>query len=213
MTIENIELKIVHVFPNDDIKLNLLQAVKKDAPIIIPFMKWELHELPALKTGSTREIWAVKTTSAVESPRFVIVAFQTDRNANPAKDPTMFDHINITNIQLMLNSDYWPNERMNLDFPKNDYMQTYKNYVNFYHSYVGDKQHSLLLDYVAFKTHCLFVIDCSRREASMKSTTVDIKLDIEAAEGFPANTKAFCLIIHDRLIEYLPLSEIVRNLG
>lgn len=211
ITIDNIELKLIHVFPNDEIKLDLLQAVKRDAPIIIPFMRWEIHELPALKTGATREIWSVKTSSALESPRFVIVAFQTDRTVNSAKDPTLFDHINITNIRLSLNSDYWPNERMMLDFSKNDFMQAYKNYADFSYSYCGEKR-PLLLDYVAFHSHCLFVIDCSRREDSMKSSTVDIKLDIETKDGFPNRTKALCVIVHDCLMEYLPLSEIVRSL-
>lgn len=212
IVINSIELKVIHIFPNDDIKLKLLQAVKRDAPIIVPFMKWELHELPALKAGATREIWAVKTTSSVESPRFVIVGFQTDRNANPKNDPTAFDHINISNIRLTLNSEYWPNERMDLDFATSDFMQAFKNYTAFYQSYSGEARPSLL-DYVAFKTHTLFVIDCSRREESIKSSTVDIKVDIEAKVGFPDKTKAFCLIIHDCVMEYLPLSEIVRSLS
>lgn len=211
LTIDSIELKVIHIFPNDDIKLQLLQAVKKDTPIIVPFMKWEFHELPALKAGTTRQIWSVKTSSALESPRFVIVAFQTARNVNSAKDPTQFDHLNISNIRLSLNSDYWPNERMNLNFLKNDFGFAYKNYAEFYQSYAGVKK-PVLLDYAAFKTHCMYVIDCSRRDDGMKSSTVDIKLDIEAAEPFPANTKAFCLIIHDCLMEFLPLSEIIRNL-
>lgn len=209
--IESIVLKVVHTVPNDQIKLALLQEIKKNNSIILPFMKWELHELPSLKAGAKREIWAVKTASALESPRFVIVGFQTDRSGNVKRYPTAFDNINISNIRLSLNSDYWPNERMQLDFSQNDYMQAYRNYAKFYKSFAGVKR-PLLLDFVAFKTHCLFVIDCSRREESMKATTVDIKLDFEADEGFPDKTKAFCLIIHDCMKEYLPLSDIVRSI-
>lgn len=211
VVIESIELKVMHQVPNDEIKLQLLNAIKKNKPIPIPFMKWELHELPSLKTGATREIWSVKTTSAVESPRFVIVAFQTDRHANLTKDPTYFDHVNITNIRLMLNSDYWPSEQMQLDFSKNDFAVAYKNYANFYRSYAGEKI-PLLLDYLSFKTHCLFVIDCSRREDTLKSSTVDVKVEMSASVGFPAKTKCFCLIIHDCVLEHLPLHDQVRSL-
>lgn len=208
--IESIELKVKHIFPNDDLKLKLLQAIKQDTPIIMPFRKWKLHELPALKTGATREIWSVKTSSAEESPRYIIIAFQTNRYGNLSANPTEFDHINITNIRLTLNSDYWPNERMALDFSKNEYSEIYKTYTDFYPSY-ADQKHPLV-DYVAFKTRPLFVIDCSRREESMKSSTVDIKLDIEAQTGFPENTRVICIVIHDSIMEFHPLSEIVRSI-
>lgn len=42
--INSIKLRVVHVFSNDDIKLRLFQTVKKDAPIVVPVTKWELHK-------------------------------------------------------------------------------------------------------------------------------------------------------------------------
>ena len=51
-------------------------------PIIIPFRKWELYELPSLRP-SNREIWSTKTLTNLEKPRFVIVAFQVNRKNNP----------------------------------------------------------------------------------------------------------------------------------
>lgn len=89
-------------------------------------------------------------------------------------------------------------------------MQAYKNYENFYLSYAG-KKWPILLDYVSCKTHCLFVLDCSRREDNINSSMVDIKLDIDVSQGFFDKTKTFCFIIHDYLTKYLPLSEIITN--
>jgi len=42
-----------------------------------------------------------------------------------------------------------------------------------------------------------FVIDCSWQNESIKSGTVDVRLDFECKENVPANTTAYCLIIHD----------------
>lgn len=210
VVINSVELKVKHIFPNDELKLQLLQAIKQDTPIILPFRKWELHELPALKTGATREIWTVKTSSAEESPRYMIIAFQTNKYGKISENPIEFDHVNISNIRLSLNSDFWPNERMTLDFSKNEFSEAYKNYADFNVSY-SETKHPLV-SYVEFKTRPLFVIDCSRREESMKSSMVDIKLDIEAQLGFPNNTRVICIIIHDTVIEFHPLSEIVRNI-
>ncbi|CAG9814135.1 unnamed protein product [Phaedon cochleariae] len=125
---------------------------------------------------------------------------------------THFDNTSIVSIRLALNGEYWPNERMQLDFAKQDYTLAYYNYTRFYSSYSHSTEVHPILDYGEFKQHALFVIDCSRQEETMKSSTVDIKLEIEADKGFPADTKAYCIIVHDCLLEYFPLTEVVRTL-
>lgn len=77
---------------------------------------------------------------------------------NSWQDPTAFDHIDITNIRLTLNADSWPKERMTLNFEKNEYAETDQAYSDFQSGNGGQKQP--LLDYAAFKTHCLFVNHC-----------------------------------------------------
>ncbi|KAJ8912313.1 hypothetical protein NQ315_014595 [Exocentrus adspersus] len=211
--IENVELKIKRIYPNNDIRLKLLKAIRADTPIVIPYRQWELHMKPSLPQGSTHDVWPIKTTSVMESPRYVIVCFQTDKQDKLTADPTYFDNVNITNIRLTLNGESFPNERMRLNFEKNDYAEAHYRYTEFFPSYMSRMQKRFLLDFKAFKARTLFVIDCSRRDESMKPSTVDVRLDIEASEGFPANTRAYCILVHDSIMEHLPLSEIVKNLS
>ena len=56
----------------------------------------------------------------------------------------------------------------------------------------------------------IVVIDCSKQNDSVKSGAVDVRLEIEADENFPDGTIAYCLIIHDRIVEYTPLTNLVR---
>lgn len=212
VTITNIELKVKHIQPNDMLRLNLLKAIKANKPILIPFRKWEIHELPNLTVNATREIWSVKTSAAVESPRFVIVGFQTDRKENTQSDPTKFDHIDVSDVRLILNGEYFPFERLRQDINK-DYLEVYNNYIDFYPSFMNTRVKRPLLSYSDFKERAtLFVIDCSRKNEPIKTSTVDIKLDIESTKGFPNKTRAYCIIIHDSVLEYLPLSETIRNI-
>lgn len=214
LTINNISLKVDTVVPNDVLKLQLLSSIQSDKPILIPSRKWDYHELPQLTVGATKEIWAVKTSIALESPRFIIVAFQSDRRNNDKGDVSRFDHLDIINIRAILNGEHIPTERMNLDFSSDNFVEAHFKYTQFYNSFRNDLNLSKqpLLDYSSFKKRTLFVIDCSQRNETLKASTVDVKIDIEAKTGFPANTKAYCIIIHDSIIEYLPLSEIVRSL-
>lgn len=212
LIIESMEVKIKHIFPNDEIKIKLMEPIKNDRPILIPFRNWELNELPSITKDSKREIWAVKTSAAVERPRYILVCFQTDRRNKLSSDPTKFDNVNLTGVRVSLNGEYWPNERMLLDFKEDDYAIAHYNYTEFNANYITGTPKTALLNYEAFKRYALFVIDCSKQEETMKSSTVDVKLEIEADTGFPANTKAYCIIIHDRLMEYHPLTEVVKSI-
>lgn len=209
LSITGIELKAKHVFLNDVLKLNFLTQINSDKPILLPYRQWEIHELPALTAGATKEIWSVKTCTNVESPRYVIVAFQTDRKDREKQDIVYFDNIDISNIKLCINSEYYPYEDLKLDFTARKYAEAYHMYTQFSKIFASNDRP--ILDFVAFNSHALFVIDCSKRNDSIKSSTVDIKLEIESRQAFPNNTRAYCLIIHDRVVEYLPLSGIVRS--
>ncbi|CAG9814713.1 unnamed protein product [Phaedon cochleariae] len=163
ITIESINLKVPHLTPNDDIKLQLLTRIKADEPLMIPFRRWELHELPALTQGSTIEIWSVKTCSALDSPRYVIVFFQTKKADSLHEDVTLFDNANIKSIRLALNSDYYPQERMLLDFSRDQYADAHFNYTEFNKSYHNCQEKRSLVNFAEFKSRPMFVIDCSRR--------------------------------------------------
>jgi len=54
------------------------------------------------------------------------------------------------------------------------------------------------------KGFTLATIDCSRQNESVKSGN-DVRLEFEFKENVSANTTAYCLIIHDRVIEYSPM--------
>ena len=207
LTITNIELKVKHVFLNDVLKLDLLTQINSDKPILMPFRQWELHELPALTNGTMKEIWSVKTCT--ESPRYIIMAFQTNKKDQKMQDVTEFDNIDVSNIKLMLNSEYYPYEDMKLDFSSRKYSEAYYMYTQFSKLFASNNKP--MLDFTAFSNRALFVIDCSKRNDSIKSSTVDVKIEIESRSPFPQNTKAYCIIIHDRVVEYLPLSGIIRN--
>ena len=58
----------------------------------------------------------------------------------------------------------------------------------------------------------LIVFDFSRQDDSLKSSAVNVCLDFETKENFPTQTTAFCLILHDSLVEYAPLTNAVRRL-
>jgi len=52
----------------------------------------------------------------------------------------------------------------------------------------------------------LVIIDCSKQNELLKTGPVDNCVEFESHANFPAETKANCLIVHDRIVDYSPLS-------
>lgn len=53
------------------------------------------------------------------------------------------------------------------------------------------------------------VIDTSKQNDSTTASSVDVHLKIEGTENF-TNVSADCLLIHDRVVKYVPLTREVR---
>lgn len=210
--IQKVQWRVPHVRVSDRNRLLLLKHLEKDRPIQLAFRNWDLYEYPLLPK-TTKHSWSVKTASQLEKPRYVIFGLQTNRKLNKSKSPSVFDHCNITNVKLFLNSQYFPYDSLNLKFDEDKYSILYEMYANFRQSYYNTSIDPLL-DLKAFGEKApLFVIDCSRQNDSLKTGPVDVRLEIESSKDIPENTTGYCLIINDRLIEYRPLSNIVRKIS
>lgn len=105
-------------------------------------------------------------------------------------------------------------DNMELDFEKNRYALLYDMYAKFQCSYYGKTLNAEpLLNFADFKSRApLVVIDCSRQNESIKSASVDVRLEFQFRKNVPANTTMYCLIIHDRITEYNPLTNVVRKI-
>lgn len=211
LLIHKIQWRMPHIKVSDTQKLALIKHLEKDKPIQIAFRNWDLYEYPLLPK-TTKHSWSIKTTSQLEKPRYVIFGLQTNRKNNKTKDNAVFDHCNISNVKLYLNSYYYPYDALNLQFKENKYSILYDMYTRFRQSFYN-LPIDPLLNLQKFKEKApLFVIDCSRQNENLKTGPVDVRLEIESLEDIPDNTSAYCLIINDNLIEYRPLSNLVRKL-
>lgn len=59
--IDDVYFTVKHI-PNDDLKCRVMKTIQdmSNAFVTILYRKKELHELPSLTHGSTREIWTIK---------------------------------------------------------------------------------------------------------------------------------------------------------
>ena len=70
---------------------------------------------------STCFTWRLSVKTAPEKPIFIIVGFQTAKDGDQTKNPSTFDHVNIRNAYVMLNSDRYPAVDYNLSFANQNF--------------------------------------------------------------------------------------------
>lgn len=212
ITIQRVQWRMPHIKVSDREKLSLLKYLEKDRSIQIAFRNWDLYEYPLLPK-TTKHSWSVKTASQLEKPRYVIFGLQTNRKNCKTRDSSLFDHCQLANVTLFLNSQYYPYDPLNLKFDEGKFGILYEMYAKFRQSYYNLPMEPLLdLQTFGYKAP-LFVIDCSRQSENLKTGAVDVRLEIESLQDIPDNTTAYCLIINDRLLEYKPLSNTIRKLS
>ncbi|XP_051158485.1 uncharacterized protein LOC127279888 [Leptopilina boulardi] len=211
IVIEKVEWLLPYIKLSDARKFKLLKYIEKDPSIPISFRTWELYEYPLLPV-TPKHIWSVKTSTQLEKPRFIVLGFQRSRKNNTTLNSSYFDHSNISDVKLFLKSQCYPYGNMNLDIDKNQYSTLYEMFTNFQATYYGKESQPILTKKEFLEYAPLVVIDCSNQNESLKSGPVDIRLEFESKENFHANTSAYCLILHDRIVEYKPISGIVRKI-
>ena len=211
--IRNMTWFLPHINVSDAARVALLRIVEKNYPIQLPFRSWEMHENPSL-SATTRNNWSIMSTTQMEKPRYVIVGFQSSRQSDVMKDNSEFDSISLKDLKLYLNSECYPYTNLNLDTSKGNVALLYNMYVNFQRSYYNRTDHyDVISDRSDFLSkYPIAVIDCSQQNDSLKTGSVDIRLEIETAASVPAGTSCFCLILHDKLMQYSPLTNIVKKL-
>ncbi|XP_078051394.1 uncharacterized protein LOC144477541 [Augochlora pura] len=210
LDLHKIQWRMPHVALDEIHKLSLMRILEKEISLSMSFRSWELYEYPMLQT-TTKHTWAINTAPQMEKPRYVIFALQTDRKNDLKQNPTHFDSCSLSNFRLYLNSEIYPYDDLNVDFEKSKYALLYDMYAKFQESYYGKDE--VLLDTIDFLRYGPFVvIDCSRQNETLNKATVDVRIEFEFRKDVPPSTTAYCLMIHDRIVEHNPLTNIVRKI-
>lgn len=212
ITISKIVWRMPHIKVSDRERLSLLKYLERDRAIQIAFRNWDLYEYPLLPQTS-KHSWAIKTSSQIEKPRYVIIGLKTDRKNNATKDMTCFDSCNLRDVKVFLNSCYFPYENLNINFSNNKFALLYEQYAKFHQSYYNRCQAPLLSPQDFKDLAPLFVIDCSRQNETLKTGSVDVRVELECETDIADKTSAYCLILNDSIVEYKPLSNITKKIS
>ncbi|XP_044591971.1 uncharacterized protein LOC123270101 [Cotesia glomerata] len=134
---------VPYITMSDQQKIQALNFITNDPAISMSFRTWQLYEYPMLPR-TTKHVWPIKTSTQLEKPRYVILGFQTARKNVVTKDASKFDHCNIRDVKLFLNSQSYPYGNLNLNIARNQFALIYDMHTNFQVSYYNKDPEPLL---------------------------------------------------------------------
>ena len=145
--------------------------------------------------------WRLSVTAGVEKPRWIIIGFQTARIDTQVQNPAVFDHLNLKNAYITLNSERYPMLDIKTNFARNEYIKLYDMFDDFKRDYYGID--SLVggtqVNVAAYKSlFPIIVFDVRKQNEKIKVGVMDIQVKFEFGGVVPANTTAYAVIISDR---------------
>ena len=154
---------------------------------------------------STSYTWRLSVRTAPEKLIFIIVGFQTAKDGDQTKNPSTFDHVNLTNAYVTINSDRYPAVTHNLSFSNQKLSRVYGDAALFGVKFLG--MHELItqsnITPSDYKTpYPLFTFDVSKQKEKVKSSVVDNQIKANFTENVPANTRAFALVVSDKMLSF-----------
>ena len=118
------------VQPNNVRKVNLYKSIASNNVIPVSFRMRQCETFSLLQARST--VWRLGVSSAPEKLRWVLVGLKTNKSGNQESNAALFDHCNLTNMQVWLNHHRYPSVDM-----ATEYAGVYKSFYDFASRYYG----------------------------------------------------------------------------
>ncbi len=191
------------VMPNDLEKLDLYKIIDSKTSIDVGYRMRQCDTINVAQ--NTSFTWRLSVKSSPEKPRWIILGFQTDKNNQQEENPAIFDHCNIVNAYVMLNSTRYPAVDYQLDFGKNKFSRMYKESADFRKNYYGmdeliSNSNINPSDYKSL--YPLMTFDVSKQSERIKNGITDITIKANFSVAVPPNTSAYAVVISDRIIKF-----------
>ena len=189
-----------HVIPAVSEKFSIYKIIESKVKIPVAYRtrQCDMLSVPESKNFT----WRLSVKTSPEKLRFIIVDFQTARDGDQTKNPSTFDHVNLRNAYMMLNSDRYPAVDYNLSFANQKFTRVYSDAALFGVKFFGVDELIIQSNITPsdYKTlYPLFTFDASKQKEKLKSSVDDIQLKANFIENVPANTRAFALVISDKM--------------
>ena len=111
------------MLPADAEKVSIYKEIKSKVflPVAYRTRQCDAISVPEAITFARR----LEVKNAPEKPRWIVIGFQTRKSDDQTQNPAIFDHVNLKNMYIMLNSARYPSVDYNLSFANQQFSRAY----------------------------------------------------------------------------------------
>lgn len=194
---------IPRVSPSDVAKYELLKQIKAETILNVGF---RMRQCISTSVPASNEFtWRLGVRTSPEQPRYIFLAFQTNRAEDQKKNIATYDHCSLTSAHVLLNNDRYPMNDFETDFGKNQYDNLYHSFSSFIEKYYKVDRMIATTSVKPLDYKNLFPIvffDVSKQSERLKSGVTDITLQCRFKTNPTATTTAHVVMISDRKLRF-----------
>ena len=213
--IQRISWFMPHVIPSDAYRLQLDKIIERKEKIPVGYRMLQCDNLP-VPAGVGTFTWRLGVKSSPDIPRFIMVGFQTEKHNDQTKKPAIFDHCNVRNIYVTLNSKRYPDTDYENNFTINKFSRIYGDAALFRKKFYNMDEliSNSGINPVNYKNlYPLFVFDVTKQSEKLKTSVSDIHIKASFNGDNPqAETIAYAVIISDRLFHFVSDGSKITNI-
>ena len=137
--------------------------------------------------------------SGMERPQYIIVGFENNTVNEQTHDASTFDIMNVTECYCKIGSEFYPEDRMNINYATNNYNEAFKEIVSFNKDYNG-LPHNIkpYINHRTFKsTNRIYVFDTRYQSDHIGPQPIQLNFKFTAAV---ADVKCHSLVLTRKVI-------------
>ena len=133
--IRDISCCVTSIDPSNDNRIIVQKVVSKKNKV--DFSYYERKTFYKNVPNATNFLFDLGMESGMERPQYKIVGFENNNVNEQTHDASTFDVMNVTECYCKIGSEFYPEDRMNINYGTNNYIEAFKEIVSFNKDYNG----------------------------------------------------------------------------
>ena len=182
----NIEIRdiswCVHsIDPSNDNRIIVQTALSKTNNV--DFSYYERKTFYRNMPNATNFLFDLGMESGMERPQYIIVGFENNNVNEQTHDASTFDVMDVTECYCKIGSEFYPEDRMNINYGTNNYNEAFKEIVSFNKDYNG-LPHNIIpsINHRTFKSiYRIYVFDTRYQRDHIGPQLIQLNFKFSAA--------------------------------
>ena len=131
----NISWCVPSIDPSNDNRIIVQKGLNKKNNVDVSY--YERKTFYQNVPNATNFLFDLGMESGMERPQYITVGFENNNVNEQTHDASTFDVMNVTECYCKIGSEFYPEDRMNINYGTNNYNEAYKEIVSFNKDYNG----------------------------------------------------------------------------